>query len=270
MASYTLTSIHIYPIKSLGGITLPRWTVGDRGLDLDRRWMLVDPANGRFLSQRELPAMARLVVSLRGEDLVVQHREQDCPPLYIPRLPETSYRFSAQVWDDTVILQQVSPLADAWFTDRLGRPCRLAYMPDDSHRPVDPRYARQGEGVSLADGYPMLLIGEAALAGLNARLAQPILMDRFRPNLVFAGGSPHDEDYWTRFRLGPVTAYPVKPCARCQVITTDQATGHRSPEPLRTLATYRRQDHKVLFGMNLLHTGQGEIAVGMPLEIAHT
>ncbi|RMG67817.1 MAG: MOSC domain-containing protein [Bacteroidetes bacterium] len=265
MASpYHLTGLFVYPIKSLGGISLPRWRVGDRGLHLDRRWMLVDEA-GRFLSQRELPGMARLSLSLRGDELLVQHRHEDREPLLIPSEPETDIWLTAQIWDDQVLVQAVSPLADAWFTETLGRPCRLVYQPDTSHRPVDPRYARGQEGVSLADGYPTLIIGEASLQDLNDRLAQPVPMDRFRPNLVFSGGEAHDEDTWTSLQLGPITFYPVKPCARCQVVTTDQATGARSPEPLRTLSTYRRQAHKVLFGMNLLHEGDGDIAVGMPL-----
>lgn len=262
--SYRLSGLFIYPIKSLGGISCDRWPVTDRGLALDRRWMLID-AQGRFLSQREIPAMAQLSVATRGSDLVVQHRFTDREPLWIPGEPETGDLLQAQIWDDMVQVQHVSPLADAWFSQVLGQPCRLVYMPDASHRPVDPRYAQQGEGVNLSDGYPLLIIGEASLAALNARLAEPVPMARFRPNLVFSGGEPHAEDHWPAFELGPLTGYPVKPCARCQVITTDQETGARSPEPLRTLATYRRAGNKVNFGMNVLYTGQGEVAVGMSL-----
>jgi uncharacterized protein YcbX len=142
----------------------------------------------------------------------------------------------------------------------------LAYMPEASHRPVDPDYARNGELTSFSDGYPLLLIGQAALDDLNARLAIPVSMERFRPNIVFSGGSPYLEDSWQAFSIGQMLFRAVKPCARCVLTTIDPLTGVRGPEPLRTLATYRTRANKVLFGMNLLYEGSGRLSVGDALH----
>ncbi len=148
----------------------------------------------------------------------------------------------------------------------MGQAVRLVYMPDDSRREVDPRFALQEEVVSFADGYPFLVISEESLAELNSRLDQPVPMNRFRPNLVIRGGEAFEEDRLTSFSLGGIEFMAVKPCARCQVITIDQASAEMSKEPLKTLATYRKSGNKVLFGMNLLHSGEGKIEVGSKLQ----
>ena len=140
-------------------------------------------------------------------------------------------------------------------------------MPLTAKRLVDQDYASNNEIVSFADGYPCLLIGQSSLDGLNEKLSEPILMDRFRPNFVFTGGEPHVEDSFKDFLIDNVLFSAVKPCARCVLITIDQQTGEKGQEPLRTLASYRTVGKKILFGQNLLHHHLGTIHVGDELKV---
>ncbi|GEO03159.1 MOSC domain-containing protein [Adhaeribacter aerolatus] len=249
----TLSQINIYPIKSLGGISVNAATVEPRGLQYDRRWMLVDEA-GLFLTQRTFAEMALLQVALLPEGLEVRHKIKNITPLVIPFAPATANLLTVQVWDDTCQAIEVSPNANEWFTAALGRFCRLVYMPDTTQRQADLDYAAPGDIVSFADGYPILLIGENSLHDLNSHLAQPVPMNRFRPSLVFTGGPPFAEDTWQRFTIGELSFRGVKPCARCVVTTINQDTAQKSPEPLRTLATYRTVPgkNKILFGQNVI------------------
>ena len=77
-------------------------------------------------------------------------------------------------------------------------------------------------------------------------------MERFRPNLVVGGAPAFAEDGWNGLRVGEVIFRVAKPCSRCSVITVDPATGETGPEPLRTLATYRKREGGVMFGVNLV------------------
>ncbi len=260
-----LTDLYIYPIKSLGGIRLQRAELTDRGLRHDRRFMLVDET-GRFQSQREFPEMALLAVALTDSGLHVSHRTRPLEPLGLPHSVTQSlnHAISVTVWGDALEAVFVSAEADDWFSHALGRPLRLVYMPDATHRPVEPDYALYpGDQTSLSDGYPYLLIGQASLDDLNTYLDQPVPMNRFRPNLVFTGAPAYDEDRWTEFRVGDTHFFAVKPCARCNIPGIDQATAQRSPEVLRALNAHRRRGTKTLFGQNLLAgASSGWLTVG--------
>ncbi len=266
MSNYTLAEINIYPIKSLGGVSLQASPIDDRGLRYDRRWMLVD-ASGTFLSQRQHAIMALLQVRVQEQGLVVAHKQQLHTPLAIPFEPQTDRVIQATVWDDTCAAVEVSDEANAWFSDVLQMPARLVFMPQATQRLVDDRYAHNGEVVNFADGYPFMMIGQASLDDINARLAAPIPMNRFRPNLVFSGGAPFEEDTWNEFRVGEAAFRAAKPCARCTVITLDQETGIKGPEPLKTLASFRQLNNKIMVGQNLVHTKGGTLHVGDPLEV---
>lgn len=142
-------------------------------------------------------------------------------------------------------------------------------MPDTSKRNIETKYQIHGHDiVSFADGYPVLAIGEASLALLQSKIPETLPMDRFRPNLVFTGGAAHDEDLWKIFTINENLFYGVKPCARCVVTTIDQQTGKASAEPLKTLATYRKKDNKILFGQNVISATEGSISVGDPIIIS--
>jgi len=259
-----VSQLYIYPVKSLAGIPITSARVTDRGLEHDRRWLLIDPA-GVQITQREIPAMALLRPALTPEGLLVTHMPTNHRVL-IPFTPTTNQYREVQCWDDTVTAQFVHPEADAWFSETLNTHCRLVYMPDTTHRQTDLNYTDPGHYTSFADGYPFLLIGEASLDELNSRLEHPLPMNRFRPNIVFSGGTPFEEDELSDFTIGDVQFQGVKRCARCVMTTIDQETAEQGKEPLRTLSRYRAKGHKILFGQNLIHNGRGSIAVGDELK----
>lgn len=263
-----VSALYIYPVKSLGGIRLTAARLTDRGLEWDRRWMLTDE-QGHFLSQREHPELALFSPSLHADKMIIQHRRSG-KQLAIPLQPVHPETLQVQVWDDQCPALKVSAEADAWFSEALGLRCHLVYMPAQTHRRVDPDFARLGEITSFSDAFPLMAIGQASLDDLNKRLSHPVPMNRFRPNIVFEGGCPYEEDELAHFRINGVDFYGVKPCARCVITTTDQNTLERGTEPLRTLSSYRRLGHKVLFGQNLLYKGTGEIHVGDIVEVQAT
>lgn len=256
-----ISGIFIYPIKSLGGIALASARVTDRGLRYDRRWMLVDEKGG-FLSQRSHPTMALLQVQLQAEGLFVFHRQHPDENILIPFEPENNLQMEVDIWEDRCSARLVSQSADQWFSRQLNMPCRLVFMPDDTRREVDHQYAKGGEITSFSDAYPLLMIGQASLDDLNARLASAVPMNRFRPNIVFTGGQPYEEDELTSFHINGIAFAGVKPCARCVMTTINQDTAEQGKDPLATLAGYRKKGNKVLFGQNLLLTMQGTIRVG--------
>lgn len=260
-----VSALYFYPIKSLGGFEVAKALVTDRGLQYDRRWMLVDDT-GNFLSQRSLPQMALLQVSITEKILRVQHKQHGAM-IELPLEPMTNHVVAVTLWDSRSNGILVSPDADEWFSRMLGLSCRLVYMPEEAPIKVDPDYARKGELTSFSDGYPFLLIGQASLDDLNGRLSEPVPMNRFRPNIVISGAAPFAEDNWKAFRIGNIDFYGVKRCARCVVTTIDQANISRSKEPMKTLSTYRKEGPKIFFGQNLLHKGTGFIHAGDPITL---
>ncbi len=270
MPDITLSAIHVYPVKSLAGFAPPSAEVHPRGLADDRRWMLLDAA-GHFLTQRTLPRMALLSAFLSPSSL--QINGPDSPPLLVPLEtppdgPQTRETLTVQVWRSVCEAVPVGAEADAWLSDTLGQPCRLVFMPDSVRRAVRPGPGGEEGIVSFADGYPLMLLGEASRGDLNARLETPVPMNRFRPNLVVSGSDAFAEDGWKRIRVGAATFHVVKPCDRCVLTTVDQATGAATgPEPLRTLAGYRLRDQKVLFGQHLIPQTLGVVRAGDPVEV---
>lgn len=261
MENLCLSQINIYPIKSLGGITLQQAEVEEKGLKYDRRWMLVD-AHGTFITQRKHFQLALLQVNIKDDQITVFHKQDPDQRISFLLNESTGVTIPVNIWDDESNGLEVSILVSDWFSEFMKMKVRLVRMPEQEKRFVDPRYARAREVVSFADGYPILLIGQASLDGLNERLESPVPMNRFRPNLVFTGGMPHGEDQFNAFQIGEVQFTAVKPCARCVLTTIDQQTGVKGLEPLKTLASYRTINGKVMFGQNLLHEGTGTLHVG--------
>ncbi len=261
-----VSELYIYPIKSLPGIALKQARVTERGFEHDRRWMLVNE-NNLFMSQREFPQMTQLQVAIENEGLLITHKTSN-KTLTIPfKTAFSDDRAEVTVWDDTCTAEYINDEADSWFTEMIGIKCRLVFMPDDSRRTVDPRYAPENAITSFADAYPFLIIGQASLDELNGRLQNPLPMDRFRPNIVFTGGIPFEEDLIGHFTINNVDFFGVKLCARCVMTTIDQQNGTKAKEPLKTLATYRFKNNKILFGQNLIHNGEGVISVGDNLQV---
>lgn len=264
MSTLTLTGLYVYPIKSAGGFPVERWPVDEFGLRHDRRWVVVDRA-GEALTQREHPRLALVRTSVDDSRLRVSAPGR--PPLDLPLEPAGSVTTLANLWGDACVSHWMGERAGAWFTDLLGVACSLVYMPESTRRPADPAYAPAGVRVSFADAFPFLLLSEASLGDLNTRLPVPVPMNRFRPNLVIAGGPAFVEDGLGNFRIGEIELQVVKPCDRCVLTTTDQETGARGPEPLRTLASFRKVGGKVYFGQNCVHRTVGRLAVGEMLRV---
>lgn len=259
MERATLTEITVYPLKSARGIALEMADLDDFGIRHDRRWMVTDD-DGRMVTQREEPRLARIVPRFEADRLVLT--VPGLEPIALPLDGGDGPRIGTSIWSDRVDGAIVQEDATEWISTYLGAPRRIVYMPDTAFRPVDPRYSPARRRVSFADGFPFLLISAEALDELNARLETPLPMDRFRPNLVVRGAGAHAEDGWRRVLIGDVAFDVVKPCARCVITTTDQETLARTKEPLRTLATYRKRGGKVLFGQNLIHAGTGTLRLG--------
>jgi uncharacterized protein YcbX len=276
----TVQSLHIYPVKALRAIDLRAAAVEPWGLAGDRRWLLVEAADGRFITQRSDPALARITAAYPagGQCPAREHRDlavsaDGYPPLLVrpPAAGRGAEMLWVTVWRSKVSAAAAGPEADTWFSGYLGRPVRLVYLDDPTRRPVDPEFGRPDDRVSFADGYPLLLTSTASLDALGGWLAgagdEPVPMTRFRPNVVVAGAPPWDEDAWRHVRIGPVSFRVAKPCGRCVVTTTDQVTGERGRQPLAMLARRRRFGQELVFGQNLIPDGPGIIAVGDPVEV---
>ena len=261
-----LSGLFVYPIKACGGIALEQADVVERGLAFDRRYMLVD-RTGTFITQREVPRLCLATTAFERDSIVVS--APGAAALALPRAlgPGADFeRHVYQVWASFGNALR-HPEGSRWFSEFLNDEVSLVYMPDSERRDVNPARARPGDIVSFADGYPMLLISEASLSDLNARLEAPLEMRRFRPNLVISECAPYAEDAFEAVQIGAVSLRAVKRCDRCVVTTIDPETGTRGKEPLRTLSHYRLQDNKVWFGMNLIHDGSGTLRIGDAVNV---
>jgi hypothetical protein len=267
MAALQLSEIWIYPVKSLGGIRVKSARVFEKGLEYDRRWMLIDRDND-FMTQRIYPKMALFKLQIQSRwtrwlgrsGFKITHGNDSINLCF--NHSSITKPIRAVIWDDEVEVYEVNKDYSSWFSRRLGIECKLVSFPENNARPVDQHYQINRENVSLADAYPLLMIGEQSLADLNTRLADPVPMNRFRPNLVVSGSQAYEEDGWGNFSVGKNKFAAVKPCARCVLTTVNQDTGEKGMEPLATLSKYRKKDNKVLFGQNLIAIDHDEIHEG--------
>ncbi|MEU7008943.1 MOSC N-terminal beta barrel domain-containing protein [Streptomyces sp. NPDC046332] len=272
MPNPRLRSVHVHPVKALRGYAPAEAEVEPWGLAGDRRWTVVD-ASGKVVTQRRHTRMTLASAEpLPGGGISVS--APGLPVLAI-EVPRPSATIRVDVFDTPVEAVPAGPAADAWFSAFLETEVRLVHMDDPARRrPIDPAYALPGETVSFADGYPLLATTTSSLDALNSLIAQgehadegPLPMNRFRPNVVIEGTTPWAEDGWTRLAIGEVMFRAAKSSGRCVVTTTDQLTGERGKEPLRTLAEHRRQGSKLIFGQNLVPEHPGTIRVGDEVKI---
>ncbi|MYW70442.1 MOSC domain-containing protein [Streptomyces sp. SID8379] len=267
-----LSSIHVYPLKAVRGHAPREAVVEPWGLAGDRRWVLVD-ATGKIVTQRPHPRMALAAAELLPGG-AVRLSAPGARPLTV-EVPRPDRTATVQVWGDKVEAVPAADAAHAWWSAYLESEVRMMHLDDPARRrPIDPEYARPGETVSFADGYPLLLTTLSSLDALNSLIAQgdhadegPLPMNRFRPNVVVSGTAPWAEDDWSRITIGEVTFRITKKCGRCVVTTTDQETAERGKEPLRTLAHHRRFGDQLCFGTNLVPETPGSVRTGDPLTI---
>jgi uncharacterized protein YcbX len=262
----SIAGLHVYPVKSCGGVALDAATLVDTGLDPDRLWMVVD-ADGEFLSQREQPRMALVQPTIKTTEVVL--RAPGMLPLHLP-LDVAEQPLRVRIWDDEVTAYTMGATADQWFSTFLGQPARLVRFDPEVQRLSSRRWTGDIEAPNtFSDGYPILVTSVASLAELNRRLVAAnrpaVEMARFRPNLVIDGVGPHGEDMLDELRFdtpnGPVVLRLVKPCPRCPMPNVDPRTAAVGDEPGLTLAGYRadpRLDGAISFGMNAVIVSGGE------------
>ncbi|NEB82162.1 MOSC domain-containing protein [Streptomyces sp. SID14478] len=272
MSQPALSSIHVHPLKAVRGHAPHEAVVEPWGLAGDRRWVLVDTTN-KIVTQRPHPRLALAAAEqLPGGGVRLSAPGMD--PLDV-EVPEPVVTTTIEVWKDKVEAILADPAAHAWWSAYLESDVRLLHLDDPAtRRPLDPQYARPGETVSFADGYPLLVTTHSSLDALNSLIAQgdhadegPLPMNRFRPNVVVSGTAPWAEDDWSRIAMGEVTFRVAKKSGRCVVTTTDQETAERGKEPLRTLARHRRFGDQLCFGTNLVPESPGSVRVGDPVTV---
>lgn len=263
MSEIILSQLAVYPVKSLRQISLNKTRLEAFGLEHDRRWMVVD-AQGVMLTQRRLSRMCLLQPLITATGISIASPAGN---ILLVDIPQATQPRQVKVWDDLCRAYDAGDAAAEWLSGFLETECRLVYFPDDELRQVDLNYAQVGDRTAFSDGFPLLLISEASLDDLNQRLATPIPMARFRPNLVVSGCEPFAEDQWRRIRIAGLEIELVKPCSRCVIPSIDINTAERSEEPTRTLLSYRKHDNKIYFGQNVIARGSGWLSVGMAVEI---
>jgi uncharacterized protein len=264
MSDIFLSRIRVYPIKACAGTDVQEACMEKRGLQYDRRWMLVD-TQGRDLHQFDYPRLASVIVSFDTNGLLIN--APGMPQLPIPFQVESSASLTVQWYEGICEALPANSEADAWFQDFLHVPCRLVFMPESTQRFVEPEYAIDDD-LAAFTSFPYHLLGEASLEDLNQRLANPVPLDRFRPNLVIAGAPAFAEDNWRAIQINRYTFHIVKPCERCAITTVDPVKGIMTgQEPLKTLAKFRTFNQKVLFGQYLVSGETGVLRVGDPIRV---
>lgn len=260
-----VSSLFIYPIKSCRGIAVSTLHFEARGPAFDRRWMLVTP-QGDAITQRQNPRLALIETQLSGGLLKVRAPKQQ--PLSIEPAP-LSARRAVRVWSFEGEALDAGTTAAEWFSQAIGEECRLVQFAPDVHRRVSQQFTDLKSELAFADGYPALLTSLESLSELNRRLATPLPMNRFRPNIVVRDCRPFEEDSWQTLEGADLRLSVVKPCDRCKITTIDQAQLKTSKEPLRTLATFRKTPEGVLFGQNCVHHAPGSLRVGEVLRATY-
>lgn len=275
-----ISEINIYPIKSLGGISLKESKIEERGLEFDRRWMITDE-KGEFFTQREFPKMATLAMQIEENHLIVNCENESVKiPFEFEKNTTEKVRIWRSVCDAFVLPKEIND----WLSDILETNCQLVYMPEETKREINSMFRQNDEIVSFADGYPFMLIGENSLNDLNEKLETGKLpMNRFRPNFVVSDSDAFAEDGWRKIRIGKTIFRSTKPCERCVIPTINQDEGvFDGKEPLKTLAKYRQardvfpnnfedfgsNKNAILFGQNLVAENFGEmIKIGDEVEV---
>ena len=264
MVQLVLSDIVVYPVKSLNGLHVKSASVEEKGLALDRRWMLID-GEGRFLTQRQHPELVFFKIINNGEGFEISHRNKP-GQITIPYRLTEGIKTEVTIWKDTVQAVLGEHGWGEWLSEILGFECNIVYIPTVADRPIKKQWSINGETVGFADAYPYLVVGQASLNDLNKKLDAPIDMARFRPNLVFEGGKPYEEFTWKEFMVGNNRFVGLKPCQRCVMITIDQETGKKGKEPLKTLLK-QKIDNKIVFGQHAVAMDHGVINIGDQIKL---
>lgn len=255
LESYTVTELYIYPIKSMAGIRAETALAQERGFENDRRWMLIDDEN-LFITQRNHPVLSQFFPKIKENSIEISYLDKK----HKFSISESSnIPIFSKVWDDETTVYEVNVNTSKWFSKILGFGCKLVKICDRNHTSIQ---LNKSLNVSLADGYPYLLIGSESLNFLNEKLEEKITVQRFRPNIVIRTAVAHEEDSLTLFQIGAVKFQNAKSCSRCIMVNNNPENGIVNKEPLRSLSKYRKVDNSVFFGTNLICLNEGGINVG--------
>ncbi|PIF32745.1 hypothetical protein CLU81_3299 [Flavobacterium sp. 9] len=257
-AIHVVKEIYIYPIKSLAGISCKNALAEEMGFENDRRWMLID-ADNQMITQREHRIMSQFYPQISDGKISITFQDQK-HEFSIDEHLENSIKVN--VWDDKSEVIEVNPATSKWFSERLGFECKLVKIIKSGDRKHESSRLKETFNVSLADGYPYLMIGSQSLDFLNEKLTDKITVLRFRPNIVISSQNPHEEDDFDTFKIGEVDFKNIKPCGRCIMVNNDPDNGKLKKEPLKTLSKYRVVNNSVLFGTNIVSLNSGIINVG--------
>ena len=262
MNTYVVKELYIYPIKSLAGIPIQSAKAEEMGFENDRRWMLIDDKN-QFITQRKHPNLSQFYPKINKDKIEISYHNKKHEFFINESLNEPIF---SKVWDDESKVVEVNKTTSKWFSDTLGFTCMLVKIFNKGARKHKSNSLNKTLNVSLADGYPFLLIGSESLNFLNEKLEEKITVKRFRPNIVINSQLAHEEDSFDAFQIGNVKFKNAKPCGRCVMVNNDPITGIMLKEPLKTLSTYRKADNNVLFGTNVMCLNEGIISVGDTLS----
>ncbi|MFC0336175.1 hypothetical protein SAMN05421848_1245 [Kushneria avicenniae] len=236
-----ISSLHIYPVKSLAGIDVSRSLLTAEGLAHDRRWVITDE-KGEFMTQRSCARMATLVPAIDDHHLILE--APDGRHLFIALTPPEVAPSRVRIFGTECQGLDEGDEAARWLSDFFERSVRLKRVPRDNQRRVSPE--RLGDHVArtgFADGYPLLVTSTSSLAALNERLKArslpPLPMSRFRPNIVISGTPAFAEHESTTLAGDQLSLWLCKPCERCRITTINQSSGDIAVpgEPLKTLMT---------------------------------
>jgi len=257
-AVYSVKEIYIYPIKSLAGISCQQALAEEMGFENDRRWMLID-ADNQMITQREHRIMSQFYPQISGGKISITFQDQKHEFSIDEHLDNS---IEVNVWDDKSEVIEVNASTSKWFSEHLGFECKLVKIIKNGDRKHESSKLKETFNVSLADGYPYLMIGSQSLDFLNEKLTDKITVLRFRPNIVISTETPHEEDDFTTFKIGEVDFKNIKTCERCIMVNNDPENGKLKKEPLKTLSKYRVVNNSVLFGTNVVSLNSGIITVG--------
>jgi uncharacterized protein YcbX len=264
----TLSKIIIYPIKSLNGVSLPFAEVTATGFKNDRKFMLMSSVDNKMITLREYPSLYSIKVSMLNEDILqLENEGKNQIPLSVYLNPpyQVSTIYKVNVWDDVIDVQSIDKRVDDWFSEALGVRCMLVKMTPDYFRQVDLKYAKKGQGVLFADGFPYLICTETSLAFLNKHLDKKVTMLHFRPNIVIENSEFNEEKSWTSIEINDNIFDSFKPCARCQVISIEPETMTVNEQILPFMAENYIENKKIIFGLNAclkIKSGKDIIQVG--------
>ena len=258
-----IKDLYFYPIKSFRGLKTAELYIDAQGPRLDRQWMLVDQEN-KFISMRTMPGLARIGLRME-DDLEIELSRHDLGTCEFALEEREGDEFSVQVWKDTVPAFEVSSEVSAWLSEAVAQKVKLVKISERAKRPLGPSFPENT--VRFVDGKPLLVLSVASMKGLEDRMKAPLSAARFRPNVIVDQTLAHAEDNWSGFKAGSFEFKAVSPCTRCKITTVHPLTGEMGEEPLNTLATYRRQDKGITFGMYYANMGTGRLKAGDPIQV---